>query len=570
MSDRNQQSVWQILSNIIHWVMTFTAFVTGIVGFIRFWQEDFGLVTSVLIAVCIGALMGLCLWVRFHKIPSKLDPSVKVAAFSPKAQRWAEVGLFALIAFILGVLVALMGLVERKGPPSPPAPEPPDISLASLSYQVNGGTLRVIDLRSAETPGIPVTSGDRLSLTDLWYAADKDGGIDFHINAEVYVGTTKIGGAKGVPVERGVHIIGDVIPSNFISGTDPRAWQVPPAGWSKLTVVLVLYQAGQVVEREWLRIALSEDGAPGLVPVVPSVSLAALSWAINDGPIQLLDLRNFDNAGIAVSPGDKLTLLEVWYRADRSGTDEGMINIEGYLIKGEETDFHSGFVTKGMLVDRGRHPVSDFSGHEWTVGGDATKLSVRLVQASRVVDYLDIPLSSDGGSELIPLDRAVVLPLDMLTYYDFESDSDLEGWEEVVQRSAKHAFHGRHSLQAIMAVSTVPTTTVFLSWRQEISADVIVGQVYWPEQEGVKVVWAQACILGGGYPCANIPTQHNDWNAFAFNLSDLELGEDGKQTAEVELPGLYFQGWLRGTEGIDVTSLPVYIDAIEIYHDSGE
>jgi formylglycine-generating enzyme required for sulfatase activity len=162
-------------------------------------------------------------------------------------------------------------------------------------------------------------------------------------------------------------------------------------------------QADQIVERKYLRIVLSETGSPGLVPAIPSVGLAALSYTVNDGPSRVLDLRNYSNSGIAISTGDKLTLSEFWYWSDQSGSLEDTVNIEMYLVQ-EDIDWDGGFSTEPTLIDKGRHSIAGFPGYGWVITKDTRKLRIVIVQNQEiVVEELYIPLSTDGGSDLVSL-----------------------------------------------------------------------------------------------------------------------------------------------------------------------
>jgi len=158
-------------------------------------------------------------------------------------------------------------------------------------------------------------------------------------------------------------------------------------------------------------------------------------------------------------------------------------------------------------------------------------------------------------------------PPDLITYYDFESDADLRGWQEGIQRSDEHAFSGQYALKATQPVQADLETAISLSWQHEFMADVIVGQVYWPDDEKVGIAWAQICVPLGDWDCAGLPGKRGGWNTFVLDLSEMSVGDPARRLSELVLPGLHFQGRLRGATGTSVTDLPMYVDAIQIYRD---
>lgn len=161
-------------------------------------------------------------------------------------------------------------------------------------------------------------------------------------------------------------------------------------------------------------------------------------------------------------------------------------------------------------------------------------------------------------------------PSSLVTYYDFETDADLTGWQGEIRRSDEHAFSGQYALRSTQPVQADQETKISLRWQRQITADVIVGQVYWPEDEDVGIEWAQVCIPLSGWACAGIPKNRGGWNTVVLDLSEMTVGDPPKPLDELILPGLHFQGRLRGAAGTSVTTLPMYVDAIQIYRDGEE
>ena len=194
---------------------------------------------------------------------------------------------------------------------------------------------------------------------------------------------------------------------------------------------------------------------------------------------------------------------------------------------------------------------------EWRWLGLVVILVTIVLYSGWVGTQIDIPRINNRLSELV-------------IYYDFESDADLEGWQGDSEASTDHAFTGKHALKSLQPVQAGQDTRIALSWEHEVTADVIVGQVYWPEEEEISVEWAQVCVPLSGWACVGIPKNRGGWNTFVLDLSEMEVGDPPKSLDQFVLPGLHFQGRLRGSNDSNVTTMPMYIDAIQIYHDGKE
>ena len=119
MDEKTSQSNWvESIRKIPGWVKGFIAFVTAVVGFVRLWQGDAGLVTIVLLAVgVIGAWLG-CAYVRFsRKTPRRKRRRRRtVPRYSHKARRWALAGL--IIIPLLTASGVGYHLYQQARPPS--------------------------------------------------------------------------------------------------------------------------------------------------------------------------------------------------------------------------------------------------------------------------------------------------------------------------------------------------------------------------------------------------------------------------------------------------------------------
>ena len=161
-------------------------------------------------------------------------------------------------------------------------------------------------------------------------------------------------------------------------------------------------------------------------------------------------------------------------------------------------------------------------------------------------------------------------PPDLIAYYDFETDADLKGWSEGVKRSNEHAFSGQYALKAVLPVQADQQTKLSLRWQHTFTADVIVGQIYWPATDEVGIVWAQVCVPLEGWDCAGLLEKHGGWNTFVLDLSEMTVGDPPRPLNQLVLPGLHFQGWLRGATGTNMSTIPIYLDTIQIYRDGQE
>ena len=179
---------------------------------------------------------------------------------------------------------------------------------------------------------------------------------------------------------------------------------------------------------------------------------------------------------------------------------------------------------------------------------------------------ITIPFFGWLGTQIMVLPTSS-WPSNLMTCYDFEADTDLQGWQGETQRSNDYAFSGQYALKATQPVQSDQETAITLSWQREIIADVIVGQVYWPEDENVSIEWAQVCVPWSGWACVGIPKNRGGWNTFVLDLSEMTAGDPPRSLDGLVLPGLYFQGRLRGATGASVTIMPMYVDAIQIYRD---
>ena len=121
-----------------------------------------------------------------------------------------------------------------------------------------------------------------------------------------------------------------------------------------------------------------------------------------------------------------------------------------------------------------------------------------------------------------------------------------------------------------MPVQGDQETEISLRWQHEFTADVVIGQIYWPADEDVGIVWAQVCVPLENWDCAGLLEKHGGWNTFVLDLSEMTVGDPPKKLNQLVLPGLQFQGRLRGAPGTTISTIPLYVDTIQIYLDGRE
>ena len=156
--------------------------------------------------------------------------------------------------------------------------------------------------------------------------------------------------------------------------------------------------------------------------------------------------------------------------------------------------------------------------------------------------------------------RTSPLLFEQVEYTDFETIADRQEWTNtplsLLSLSTEQHFSGSHSL----AISTSDTTTnanqVLAHWNRQFTNEIVIGQVYWPNQQGVAVQWAQVCIGGTGF-CRNFPTETNQWNSFVTSFYG--HSEDDKANPE----GLYIQAGIK-MDGTGSDTYTFFLDGVQI------
>ena len=300
----------------------------------------------------------------------------------------------------------------------------------------------------------------------------------------------------------------------------------------------------------------------------PYANLVSILFQINDNEQTLLDLRYAPVSGIAVSPGDKLRIYEIWYHALADDETKQLL-AEAYLSSGVyDTETHR--QTPSTSFKNGSHNLLEDAPFEWDVPEGKDLLIITLSrdngnQPSIVLDRYELVFSSIARAGLIPLPDQKAWPQGNMTYLDFENADDTGNWVAAqpthIELSNQFAISGKQSL-SVTVESTGPNIKQETAVRDiQLKASMIIGQVYWPEQQGVDIEWAQFCV-SQAWQCAKIPVEIGQWNTFFIDLSTMK-GVDGKTLDQTELPSFFIQGsFASGEAGTPYT---FFVDGIQIY-----
>lgn len=220
---------------------------------------------------------------------------------------------------------------------------------------------------------------------------------------------------------------------------------------------------------------------------------------------------------------------------------------QGKTVKGSGTQtIHRIYYCNGESASRG-HPI-----------GPTTNYSLEKIDDIWYI--IEQPAWKNG---LLPLSVSEIV----MDLFNFESDEEIDDWignqEEnisTVGLSSQQVFSGQNSL-AITTSGTLNGNYVFAEWHMPLKGSSLIGRIYWPEQNGVQITWAQICILGMGN-CTNIPVLNNQWGVFNIDLYNMDgivsesLGVDG-------ISGIFLQAGINMEQ--DSEPYTFYIDGLELY-----
>jgi len=100
--NESKPELFDLIKRLPGWITSLIAFIAAIIGFIKLWQGNAGLMTTILLILGIGGLLIICAYIVFKKIPSQFDATTKRFAF-PKLRPFAITGLILIpLIFIVG------------------------------------------------------------------------------------------------------------------------------------------------------------------------------------------------------------------------------------------------------------------------------------------------------------------------------------------------------------------------------------------------------------------------------------------------------------------------------------
>ncbi|HEX6292945.1 MAG TPA: hypothetical protein VFZ66_27425 [Herpetosiphonaceae bacterium] len=163
-----------------------------------------------------------------------------------------------------------------------------------------------------------------------------------------------------------------------------------------------------------------------------------------------------------------------------------------------------------------------------------------------------------------PTSQPVFIPDGNAELHSFERDAELKEWREVQliregELSKEQALHGEYSVKFTPAVQVNQEETFYYHWDHPlIDVDNVVVRIFFSEAPGVEFTFFEIC---GEEPqkCVRVaPPRQGRWNTFTLPLEDLGLDKTTVKT-------LLIQGGLRANRDTTVNTMPIYIDAIEIF-----
>ena len=104
---------------------------------------------------------------------------------------------------------------------------------------------------------------------------------------------------------------------------------------------------------------------------------------------------------------------------------------------------------------------------------------------------------------------------------DFEDIRELDPWTDTpfswLSLSSDNFLTGSMAL-AISSSGTDGQVETVATYEGSFIADVLIGNIFWPNRDDVNVAWAQICM----YECfpLPLPREQAQWQAFVINLME--------------------------------------------------
>ncbi|MBI3958636.1 MAG: hypothetical protein HY328_07490 [Chloroflexi bacterium] len=517
---------------------------------------------TILVLLLLIAIIWMPTWLR--------EVAARIGAFLIRHPR---LFLLCLSLGLTAVIVsAILVLKIRVSEPSP------TVSLISAQYRVNNWNQRLIDLRQAETSGLPVVADSALGISDFWvYVPERT--PDTEIKIEVYDDASLtpgrlLGATEPVSVTVGSLKVGDlsVMEKHLHPDSEyPNHLKVQSA-WldDYLYVVVKAYRPNSswaVVQVS--RIRLKSSGAAWIVEP-PYAHFASVGYSVNGGATQYLDLSAAREVGVNASPGDYFTVTELALHVVAVADVAIPLYVEGDVQMGagfEKSTYQNSDPIRLDARQAGIVHPDEFSRLTWLLPITSTTVTLKIVHGKTQLDFISMNLNgADGADGLVRSSEAVRWPVERVRYLDFEKPKDIQSWVPLtgtrIALTTTQAFSGQSSL-AVTVSNQPETLRGQAQWNSSFRADVIIGQVFWPIPENSEPVWAQVCVNISPH-CFNILDKERigEWQPFFIPLKPVSDNASGSEDlSDILWEGLYFQGWTTATSEQTYT---FFLDGIQI------
>lgn len=441
----------------------------------------------------------------------------------------------------------------------------PHISLLGVSFEVGNYNPRVLDLRASPL-ALPVGENSMLGLSDIWVMSEQ-AEPDLFVWVEMYEDAERsqlVGHTEGIRLTTDHLQLGEVLIDNYGTNEAQDSWRIP-AQWEELYIFIVGRREGQEITYYFdVEHILFDTKSTAWLSDPVNANIASFAYEVNGEPAKLMDMRAVETSGIVAASGDTITITDLWYHFSPTHQEEGRINIEASLSRSGSYEGETRKVTPLESLQKGFHPLANIAELSWTIPDGFDRLYLSLTNENEeIVDRLTIPLNAETSAHLVAADTAIRWPFDQANYFDFEDESEMSAISNFppiteVARSHAEAFSGDYSI----AVTTTLSETQFMEWHFPFQADVISLQVYWPENPGFTVQYAQVCFIEEGSNCWSIPTNQGQWNTFTMNLFAPTNGNPENALNGWVHNGLYIQGSVTGVDADHPYTF--YVDGIQV------
>lgn len=480
--------------------------------------------------------------------PTQLPPSPKIRKTIHGSQRQQFNWLWGLIVVPLVLLIGFVALQSLQL-----VPQAVQSTLAGANFRVNDFGRRSINLLSAPSEGIPVTSGDQLEISDIWIMVPTEQS-GYEIEAEIYASDfpQPVGLIYRTPVLPGLNRLEQFTVTQFEAGTDSNKWIVQ-SQWEYVDIIIFTFRDNNLVGETKSRLRL-DPGGTGWAILPPDGHIVSLTYSINNGPQLLADFRSLASEGLGAAPGDLLTLHELYYVVDENSS--ATLEVEAFLVSGDNYDELAVESHAYSQVSQAKYGLHIFNLKDarigefiWPIAEDRDLLRINLVRDDgTILETLGLPLKEIEHPGLIE-NPAPLVSYDVFTLIDFEPLNGVAPWTNTafsqIALSQDVSLTGTGSL-AIKTTDTGRRVETLLIYDQAYNADILTGSLYWPAQEDTTIIWAQICMTECfGLP---LPPEHDQWYSFTIDLSrvypreyrsPISTGSGFRIAANIETDGEY-------------------------------